>query len=47
MIKKENLLRVVLLAVGIVMILVGIYRGELYEIMKKAVVACLECIGIG
>jgi hypothetical protein len=36
-----------LVLLGAGLIALGIHRGELTEIMRKAVVICLECIGIG
>ena len=35
-----------LLALGIALMAAGIWRGELVEIMRKAVTVCLECIGL-
>lgn len=32
---------------GMLFLLIGIYRGQLEEIYRKAVMICLECIGIG
>lgn len=32
---------------GIVMMGVGVYRGELAVVLEKAINLCLECIGIG
>ncbi|MCL2019417.1 MAG: hypothetical protein FWG70_06600 [Oscillospiraceae bacterium] len=40
-------LRIALLMVGAGFAAFGILRGELTEIMRKAVIVCLECIGIG
>jgi len=37
----------VIFVVGIVLMVFGILRGELHEIYHKAIVICLECIGIG
>jgi hypothetical protein len=37
----------VLLALGIVFIFIGIFRGEPGLILQKAIRICLECIGIG
>lgn len=35
------------MAVGIGMMLFGVFRGEADTVWKKAVIICLECIGIG
>ena len=45
--KKRRILQVAILLVGIAMITKGIVRGEAREIMRKAIVVCMECIGIG
>ena len=36
-----------LLAAGIVLMSIGLLRGEAGIVLKKAVVLCLECIGLG
>ena len=46
-VKYDDFLRIAVLALGITLCLLGILRGELVELMRKAVVVCLECIGIG
>jgi len=35
------------LAAGIAMAVFGMFRGEVGVIFRKAVLICLECIGIG
>lgn len=40
-------MRWVLLCLAVVFILLGIYRGETQDVLRKAVNICLECIGIG
>ena len=49
MIKKSKriLASAFLLAVGAALMIAGIKNGELPEIMHKAIIICLECIGIG
>mgnify|MGYP004471422749 FL=1 len=34
-------------AAGILMMVYGIYRGEMAVVLTKAVNICMECIGIG
>lgn len=36
-----------LLVVGILFLALGIYQEQLADIYRKAVMICLECIGIG
>lgn len=36
-----------LLGIGIVFLLFGLYRGEAAIVLTKAIRICLECIGIG
>ncbi len=35
------------LAIGVVFLAVGLWQGQLEDIYRKAVMICLECIGIG
>ena len=42
-----KLLRAGVLITGAVLMTLGIFRGEMTDIMRKAVTVCLECIGIG
>lgn len=44
---RINIIRVAIIFAAIAFIVVGIRRGEAGEIMRKAVMVCLECIGIG
>ena len=43
----RTILPAVLLLAGVVLMVTGIWRGELELIYQKATVVCLECIGIG
>lgn len=45
--KGRNIYGLLTAAVGALMMVIGIYRGELAEVFTKAVRICLECIGIG
>ena len=45
--KKRNLLAVSVIVLGIAFMILGIYRGEIDVVLRKAVNICLECIGIG
>ncbi|MCL2003783.1 MAG: hypothetical protein FWG72_07265 [Oscillospiraceae bacterium] len=35
------------LALGLSLMALGLWRGESRELLQKAVTVCLECIGIG
>lgn len=35
------------LVIGIVCLTIGIFQNQLADIMQKAIMICLECIGIG
>lgn len=32
---------------GVVLMVLGVYRGEMEVVLQKAINICLECIGIG
>ncbi len=42
-----NSLRFALLATSIALIILGVLRGEARTVLQKAILICLECIGIG
>jgi hypothetical protein len=44
---RENKKALLLIAMGIISIAFGAYRGEIMTVLHKAVIVCLECIGIG
>ena len=39
-------LRMFVLAFGVIIAALGVWRGELSDILRKAIVVCLECVGI-
>ena len=43
----RNIVMAALLIAGIILMTIGILQGELSAIMRKAVLICFECIGIG
>ncbi len=45
--EKRNLIRIFLLAAGIALLVAGLLTGGFHEVMGKAVMICMECIGIG
>jgi len=44
---KKMIIPGCILLTGIILMISGILRGELQDIMRKAIIICLECIGIG
>ena len=44
---KRRIISIVILAAGIALIAAGVFRGELDVIFRKAMVVCMECIGLG
>ena len=45
--KRKNMLAAGLIAAGILSMALGIWRGEMAEVLRKATAICLECMGIG
>lgn len=44
---KEKIIPVILILTGAVLITIGVKNGDASDVMKKAVMICLECVGIG
>ena len=45
--EKRRTIGIAILSIGILLIVAGVFRGELNAIMQKAVLVCMECIGLG
>lgn len=45
--KKNVRIWSITLTLGIILLIIGINEGQLEDIYRKAVMICLECIGIG
>lgn len=45
--KKRSIITLVLLAVGLAFIVIGAVRGETNAVLQKAIMICMECIGLG
>lgn len=45
--KKKNIIAFSVIILGIAFVILGVYRGEVETVLRKAVNICLECIGIG
>lgn len=41
------LIRACVVALGIVLVVIGLIRGDYMDVMHKAIRICYECIGIG
>ena len=44
---KKNLLRGVIIALAVLLIVLGIANGGLWDVLVKAINICTECIGLG
>lgn len=45
--KKRSIYSLVLLTVGLAFIVIGALRGETDAVLQKAIMICMECIGLG
>jgi hypothetical protein len=45
--RTKNLIACGLLLLGVVAMIAGILRGEAADVLQKATMICLECIGLG
>jgi hypothetical protein len=46
-VKKVGAIQVSLFVIIVAFLTIGIIREEPYEMLKKTITVCLECIGIG
>lgn len=44
---RQNAAALALLALGALFIALGVWRGEVQTVWRKAINICMECIGIG
>jgi len=44
---RPHIIQLLLIVIGLTMTILGLLRGEALEVLRKAIVVCLECIGIG
>lgn len=44
---KVFAVQIMLIAIAIIFVCVGVYRGEVETVFTKAIRLCLECVGIG
>ncbi len=47
LLKKIKLSQWILLSLGLILLLTGIFLGNPLDIYRKAIFICMECIGIG
>lgn len=45
--KQKQWIAILLVPLGVLFVVIGIFRGEVATVLQKAVQICLECIGIG
>ncbi|MCL2106920.1 MAG: thioredoxin [Oscillospiraceae bacterium] len=44
---KMRMTQIALIILGLACVGLGAYRGEMEEVMRKAIMICLECAGLG
>lgn len=45
--RRRNAVAAVLLLTGAAFVAMGVWRGEVETVLRKAVNICMECIGLG
>lgn len=46
-VKRRNILRICLAVVGVVLVVVGLFDGNVEQVLLKAINICTQCIGLG
>lgn len=44
---QKSLLAFLLITLGVIAMVLGVYRGEAADVLRKATMICMECIGLG
>ena len=44
---RDNKIALISIILGFVAVVFGVYCGEITTVLNKAIIICLECIGIG
>lgn len=45
--KSKTAVQILCIAAGVVLVCLGVLRGEVDTVFSKAIKLCLECVGIG
>lgn len=45
--RKKNIVRAVLLFLGVACVIAGVVQGDYNNTLAKAIKICMECVGIG
>ena len=45
--RTKNIIAVCLMLAGLTALVLGILRGEAADVLRKATMVCMECIGLG
>lgn len=45
--RTKNIIALLLILLGLAALLLGIFRGEAADVLRKATMVCMECIGLG
>ena len=45
--RTKNIIAVVVMLTGLTALTLGVLRGEAADVLRKATMVCMECIGLG